>query len=118
MKLRFTSIFAILYIIAHAIAAILLCRERLFLDSSYYFFHVVNEHAFRVEHQRIILALSQSLLLVGVWLHLPLTTLLQIYSITPVLYSALLIYLSLRYFQSETTAWLIMITSVCGTYFL
>lgn len=118
MKLRFTSVFAIIFVIAHAIAAILLCRERLFLDSAYYFFHVVNEQGFRIEHQRIILALSQSLLLAGVWLHLPLRYLLEIYSITPVIYSALLIYISLRYFKSEATAWLIMITNVCGTFFL
>jgi hypothetical protein len=118
MKLRFTSVFAIFFVIAHAIAAVVLCRERLFLDLSYYFFHVVNEQSFRIEHQRIILALSQSLLLTGVWLHLSLTTLLRIYSITPVLYSALLIFVSLRYFRSEATAWLIMITNVCGAMYL
>ena len=116
--MKFTSYFAAVFVVAHAVAAIILCRERLFLDASYYFFHVVNSEAFRIEHQRIILALSQSLLLIAVQMHCPLTVLLQVYSLTPVVYTAILIYVSLRYFESEATAWLLMLANVCGSYFL
>ena len=113
-----TVVIAVLFVLAHLIAAAVLCRERLFLDSPYYFFHVLNEESFRIEHQRIILALSQCLLLAGVKLHLSTRSLLVVYSITPVIYSGILIFISLLYFKSEAAAWLIMLSCVCGNYFL
>ena len=115
---RATCIFAVVFVIANFTAALLLCRERLFLDTAYYFFHVVNEGAFRIEHQRVILAVSQMLLWVGVKAHLSLYVLLVLYSVTPVLFSAILLFISLYYFKNETGAWLVIFCNVCGTYFL
>lgn len=115
---RVTLVFAVLFILAHLMAAMVWSHERLFLDSSYYFFHVVNQESFHIEHQRIILAVSQCLLLVGVKLHLSLASLLLIYSITPVLYAALLLAVALLYFRSIEGAWLIVCGMVIGNYFL
>lgn len=88
------------------------------MDAPYYFFHVVNEESFRIEHQRIILVLSQWLLLLGVKLHLSIPTLLALYSLTPVIYSITLTAIALFYFKSETGAIIIMLCNVCGAYFL
>jgi hypothetical protein len=104
--------------IAHLIAAIVLYRERLFLDASYYFFHVVNEESFRIEHQRLILAVSQLPLLLGVKIHLKFHYLLLIYSVTPVAYTSLLLFITLYFFRSLTAAWMVMFCTVCGSYFL
>ena len=117
-SLRLTIGLSIIFIIAHFIAAMILCRERLFLDASYYFFHVVNEEAFRVEHQRFILAVSQILLLAGVKCHFGLPALLALYSVTPVIFSAILIFVSLYLFKSESAALLIILSHICGTYYL
>lgn len=113
-----TCIFSVLFIIAHLIGAIVLCRERLFLDTAYYFFRVVSSGAFRVEHQRIILVLSQVLLWAGVKLHLSFMHLILIYSITPILYTAILIFIALYFFRSAAAAWMLICCNVCGTYFL
>ena len=113
-----TCALAVVFVIAHLVAAALLCRERLFLDTAYYFFHVVNEEAFRIEHQRVILAISQLLLWAGVKAHLSLYTLLVLYSITPILFTAVLLFICLYYFKNETGAWLLIFCNVCGTYFL
>ena len=113
-----TCAFAAVFVVAHLVAAVLLCRERLFLDTAYYFFHVVNEGAFHVEHQRVVLVVSQVLLWAGVKAHLNLYSLLVLYSITPVLFTAVLLFACLYYFKNETGAWLVIFCNVCGTYFL
>jgi len=113
-----TAAAAVLFVASHFVAAVLLYKERLFLDSTYYFFHVLNEESFRIEHQRIILALSQCLLLAGVKMHLSTTALLKVYSVTPVIYTAILIFITIVYFKSEAGAWLIILCNTCGVYFL
>lgn len=115
---RATVAFSILFCITHLIAAVLLCRERLFLDTAYYFFHVVNEEAFHVEHQRIILILSQLLLWAGVKAHLDLHSLLVLYSITPAVLTSVLLFIALYIFRSVAGAWMLIFCNVCGTYFL
>ena len=115
---RATCIISALYVIAHLIAAVLLCRERLFLDTAYYFFRVVSGESIHIEHQRIILALSQILLWAGVKLHLSLHMLMVLYSVTPIVYTALLIFISLYFFRSAAAAWMLICCNVCGTYFL
>ncbi|MBS1593547.1 MAG: hypothetical protein JST90_04445 [Bacteroidetes bacterium] len=114
----FSCAAAALFIIGHLTAAILLCRERLFLDTAYYFFRVVSSESFRVEHQRIILVLSQVLLWLGVKAHQPLHTLMVLYSVTPIVYTGILLFISLYYFRSAAAAWMLIACNVCGTYFL
>lgn len=61
------GIFAVL-----AVMSILLYKERLFADASYYLFHLVNDGGLHVEHGRVVLGLSQILPYLGYLLGLPL----------------------------------------------
>lgn len=61
--------------------AVLLYKERLFADASYYFFHTINSGWFHVEHGRSVLALSQIVPLIGYYLHLPIKILLILGSV-------------------------------------
>lgn len=54
------------------IMSILLFKERLFADASYYLFHAINSEWFHIEHGRTVLGISQLLPILGTWLHLPL----------------------------------------------
>lgn len=58
--------------IALMIMSIVLYKERMFADASYYLFHAINNQWFHVEHGRTVLALSQIFPILGTWLHLPL----------------------------------------------
>ncbi len=64
--------------------AINFAEERLFSDSSYYLFHVINDGRFRIEHGRWVLALSQLLPLLGTKLGLPLSALITLHSLNNV----------------------------------
>jgi hypothetical protein len=61
--------------------AIVLYKERTFMDASYYLFHAINSQWFHVEHGRTVLALSQVLPIIGTWLHLPLQVVLVLGSL-------------------------------------
>ena len=54
------------------IMSVVLFKERMFADASYYLFHAINSQWFHVEHGRTVLALSQIFPIIGTWLHLPL----------------------------------------------
>ena len=60
--------------------------ERLYSDSGYYLFHVVNEGGFHIEHGRWVLALSQLLPWLGVKLGLPLSQLIVLHSLNNVIF--------------------------------
>lgn len=97
------GIFATLFIMA-----VLLYKERLFADASYYAFHAINSGFFHVEHGRIVLALSQILPLIGYYLHLPLQWLLVLSSVGhEVFYYS--IFLILIYFIKDLRAALLLI---------
>lgn len=61
--------------------AIIMYKERLFADASYYFFHAINSGGFHVEHGRIVLGLSQIAPLIGYYLHMPLKVLMVLGSL-------------------------------------
>ena len=63
------------------IMSIVLYKERMFADASYYLFHAINSQWFHVEHGRTVLALSQILPILGTWLHLPLKVVLVLASV-------------------------------------
>jgi len=54
------------------IMSVVLYKERMFADASYYLFHAINSQWFHIEHGRTVLALSQIFPIIGTWLHLPL----------------------------------------------
>src|SRR5215471_14955501 len=87
---------ALVYFVIYIAGAVYFFKERIFLDGAYYFFYVVNDENFRIEHQRYILIASQLLALFGVKLHLSLNTVMLLNSLNPALYLALLF--SLCYF--------------------
>lgn len=69
--------------------AIHFAQERLYSDSSYYLFRVVNEGAVWIEHGRWVLALSQILPLVGTVLGLPMASLITLHSVNNVFFLVL-----------------------------
>ncbi len=63
------------------IMSVVLYKERMFADASYYLFHAINSQCFHVEHGRTVLALSQVFPIIGTWLHLPLKVVLVLGSL-------------------------------------
>jgi len=100
------------------VLAIIFFKERIFLDGSYYFFHVVQHETFHVEHQRFILAISQLLAVIGTKLHLSLNTVMILNSVNPVLYLWIFFLLSIFWLRNEAIAWVLLLSSVCGIYFI
>jgi hypothetical protein len=111
-------IFGNLFLLLNAVLAIIFYKERIFLDGSYYFFYVVQNEMFHIEHQRFILAFSQLLAVAGAKLHLSLNTLLLLNSLNPVLYLWILFLLSIYWLKHEGIAWALLLSGVCGIYFI
>lgn len=61
--------------------ALWLFRERTFLDATYYLFHLIQTKSFVVEHQRYVLAISQILPLLAIYLKLPLKFIMMAFSL-------------------------------------
>jgi hypothetical protein len=68
------------------VLAIVYAKERLFADSSYYFFHSINQGYPQVDHDRITLLLAQTLPLIGSFLGASVKTLVYLHSIGHVLF--------------------------------
>ena len=70
--------------------ALYFTRERLFADAAHYLIHVVDSRWFRVEHQRLVLALAQLPSLLAVWLDLSMYAVLVVHTLGHVLLAWLL----------------------------
>jgi len=88
--------------------------ERLYADSGYYFFQLINKQAFHVEHGRLVLFLSQSLTWIGLQLHFPLKLLVLIYSLTSVLFHFSLTYIAYKYFKNYHAAIVLCLLQFVG----
>ncbi|MFA5973057.1 MAG: hypothetical protein WC780_11960 [Lentimicrobiaceae bacterium] len=66
--------------------AAFLYKARIFTDSGYYFLQFINKQSFWIEHQRIVLGLSQIIPIIGVWLGLQIKYVLLLYSLGNVLF--------------------------------
>lgn len=106
------------WMLLYTVAAIIFSRERIFLDGSYYFFHVVQSENFHIEHQRFILAVSQLLALTGVKLNLSLHAVLLLNSLNPVVYLWILFLFSVYWLKQEGIARALLLSGVCGIYFI
>lgn len=115
---RWVLIVGNIYLLVYFFLALVFYKERVFLDGTYYFFHVVQGSMFHVEHQRFILVASQLLAVIGTWLHLSLNNILLLNSISPVLYLWVLFLLSIFWLKHEGIAWALLLSSVCGIYFI
>jgi hypothetical protein len=111
-------IFGNAWLLLYAGAAVYFFRERIFLDGAYYFFHVVQEEWFHVEHQRFILIISQLLAVAGTKLGLSLNAVLLLNSLNPVIYLWALFLLSIFLLKQEGTAWALLLGSVAGIQFI
>lgn len=99
---KVTLLLALLAYLALLIMAIIFFKERLNVDSSYYFFKTLNQGRFHIEHDRLVLAIAEWPVLLASKLHLPLRTIVMIYSVWHVLFFLLPgLLLSLRYRQSH-----------------
>lgn len=79
--------------------AVYLYKARIFADSGFYVLQFINNKTFWIECQRIVLAISQVIPLVGVWLGLQIKYVLLLYSLSHVLFFYLLflfVYYGLR----------------------
>lgn len=94
--------------------AVVFAYERFQADGAHYLLHVVQSESFRVEHQRFILIFSQALPWAGVQLGLPLSSIIVLYSINPVVWW-LLLFLYATYFLRDRHAGIgIILTHVLG----
>lgn len=81
--------------------ALLFYRERLFVDAAYYFFHAVNTGFFHIEHGRLVLAFSQVLPLMALYIGAGMNELMILASIGNALfYVVLALILRFRFNQS------------------
>ena len=86
------------WVVLFALAA-LLYKARIFADSGFYVTQFINNKFFWIECQRIVLAISQVIPLIGVWAGIPIKYVLLLYSLSHVLFFYLLflfVYYGLR----------------------
>lgn len=86
-----------------AVLALVFADERLLADSSYYFIRVINAKGFWIEHNRLILALSQIPVVLGTWLGLKMKWLITLYSIWHVLFFYGIHLIAKHRYQSRTS---------------
>lgn len=68
------------------ILAVYLYKARIFADSGFYVCQFINNQTFWIECQRIVLAISQLIPLIGVWFGIPIKYVLLLYSLSHVLF--------------------------------
>lgn len=97
-----------------AFLAVYFFQERLIADSGYYIFQVINNKSFWIEHQRLVLAFSQWLPLIGVKIGLNLKTILILYSLNHVLFFYLIFLISRYVFKNTYSGLLILLIQTLG----
>jgi hypothetical protein len=108
------------FFLLYGTLAMLFYNERLAFDASHYLVELINTKAPFVAHGRYIGVMSQLLPLVGIYLHLSLETLKQLYSIGDVLYYFTLFLLILLYFKDSANGLALILTlciSACFTFY-
>ena len=88
--------------------------ERLYADSGYYLFRVINESDVHVEHGRWVLMLAQAIPLLGVKLGLEMGTIVKLHSLSNVVFLALSITYAVGVLKDRRTAILIAMSQVLG----
>jgi hypothetical protein len=109
-----------IFFLLYGTLAILFYNERLAFDASHYLVELINTKAPFVAHGRYIGVVSQFLPLAGIYLHLSLETLKQLYSIGDVLYYFTIFLLILLYFKDSANGLALILTlclSVCFTFY-
>lgn len=96
------------------ILAVFFFKERLYADSSYYVFRLIDNSSFWVEHSRFILVFSQLLPLLGVKLGLSLKSVLILYSVGHILFFYTIYLVSRYYLKHEYTGLLLLLLQTMG----
>ena len=102
-------LFAVLLILS-----ILLFEERLFADSSYYIFRVINTESFWIEHYRYILGFSQIIPLIGIKIGLGLKTILLLYSINHVIFFYSIFLVTKYYYKNSSAGFFLLLLQTIG----
>lgn len=119
MKLHkaFDCLFHLLWLTLFAMA-IVMYKERLFADASYYFFHAINSAWFHVEHGRVVLGISQLLPLMGYYLGLPLKILMLLASVGHELFYYAIFLLCYYKLKDQATAIAVLLIHLIGQLWL
>lgn len=112
--------FLILSLLGYAvllIMAVIFFRERLNIDTSYYFFKSLNKQHFYIEHDRFVLAIAEIPLLIGNYLNISLKTIAIAYSVWHVLFFFLFGFILSWRYKNNTYLLLFLLLQVVGILF-
>jgi len=98
--------------------SIILYKERLFADASYYFFHTINQGWFQIEHGRIVLGISQFFTLIAYYLGFSLQWLTVLFSFSHELFYYTLFVLCYYRLKDHAAAIGILLTHLIGQLWL
>lgn len=96
------------------ILAVVFSEERLYADSSYYIYQVINKENFCIEHHRYILVLSQVIPLLAIKIGFNLKAVLLLYSIGHVVFFYSIFLITKYYYQDEQSGILLLLIQTLG----
>lgn len=99
------------------IMTIVFFKERLSIDSSYYFFKSINTQSFHLEHQRFVLLIAELPIVLGANLNIPLQTVVLSYSIWHVLFYFLFGFYLYRRYKKASYLLLFLSLQTIGIYY-
>ncbi len=88
--------------------------ERLYADSGYYFFKLINEEKFQIEHTRFVLFFSQFPTFVFLKLNASLKSLVLVYSLTPVIVNFIFATICLLKFKNKQATLILILSQFIG----
>jgi len=111
--LRYNIIEHMLFIVL-GVSAFLLFEERLYADSGYYIFKVINTEFFRVECDRYVIIFSQLIPLAGIKIGLSLKTILCMYSVGHIIFFYIIFLISRYGYQNKQSGLLLLLIQTLG----
>jgi hypothetical protein len=109
------SLFAAVFALG---VALYFYRERLFVDAAYYFFHAVNSGFFHIEHGRLVLAFSQLLPLMGLYVGAGMSELMILASLGNALFYIVLALILRYHFKRSYLALGVLLIPLVNQHFL
>jgi hypothetical protein len=97
-----------------AVFAVVFANERFQADGAYYLFKVINYESFQIEHQRFILIFSQALPLLGVKMHLSVSNIILLNSLSNIFFFYLVFLYVVYRLQDQTGGVAVILFQVLG----